>query len=376
MTIKYVGYYGLGDMLPKRLFPLSGANKMNYIIDCLNRVGCKVEVISPAYSSENGTGKYTQIKKKISENVEIVFTPTRNARNKIDRIIRVLQSKFWLFNYLCKNTKKNEKVIVYHQYDVAIPIVLAQKIKKFKIILEVEDYYSKVWKISRFKQWEERLLLKYAGENSIFVSEVLRDKFGFNNSMICYGSYKVFDTEKHDHDSVCNLLFSGSIDSDRGGAFIAIESMQYLPLNYHLNISGPIAEKDKDAFYKSIENMNNLLGYEACTYKGVLSQKDYEELLLSTDIALNPQKSGTFGEYIFPSKILTYFCWGLPVVSTKGESIVNSELSDLISFSDDYSPESVAKAILNSSRGDGNKCKERIKKLDKAFLSEIITLVI
>lgn len=45
--VVYLGYYNIKGEKPIRSTSLAGVNKMDYIIDCLERLNCNLEVLSP-----------------------------------------------------------------------------------------------------------------------------------------------------------------------------------------------------------------------------------------------------------------------------------------------------------------------------------------
>lgn len=347
--IKYVGFYDvLREGKQYRVYSLAAAKKMDYICHELSTLGYKVRIVSPSYVTAKGNKKIERKSHLISDACCLELPPSCEANNKISRVIRVLQSRVWLFTYLLKNTKRNEKVLVYHNYSLALPVILAQKIKGFDVVLEVEEIYSKVWKLSCIQRWKEKILLKYADENCLVVSEVLAEELKLKKPAVSYGSYMICDKPHRSvNDGTIKLILTGSVDKERGNGFLAVEAMKYLPSQYKLFISGSVVSKDREEFLELIKKTNADLGRDACVYLGLLDEEKYEQLLLSADIALNPQKEGEFGKYVFPSKILTYLGHGLPVVSTRGKSIEKSSLSDVIVFSDGYDGESIAKAVEN-----------------------------
>ena len=347
--IKYVGFYDvLREGKQYRVYSLAAAKKMDYICHELSTLGHKVRIVSPSYVTAKGNKKIKRESHLISDACCLELPPSCEANNKISRVIRVLQSRMWLFIYLLKNTKRNEKVLVYHNYNLALPVILAQKIKGFDVVLEVEEIYSKVWKLSCIQRWKEKILLKYADENCLVVSEVLAEELKLKKPAVSYGSYMICDKPHRSvNDGTIKLILTGSVDKERGNGFLAVEAMKYLPSQYKLFISGSVVSKDREEFLELIKKTNADLGRGACVYLGLLDEEKYEQLLLSADIALNPQKEGEFGKYVFPSKILTYLGHGLPVVSTRGKSIEKSSLSDVIVFSDGYDGESIAKAVEN-----------------------------
>ena len=372
--IKYIGAYDtLREGKQYRVYSLAAAKKMDFICTELNKIGYYVRIISPAHVTKMGCTRVPQVCEQIRDDVLLELPASFEARNKAERIIRVLEAKIWLFFYLIKHTHIGEPVIVYHNYNYALPVCLAQKIKKFRIILEVEEIYANVWKLSSGQKWKEKLLLKYADNKSLVVSDALARELMIQSPNISYGAYTPFPGEikrKCTGEKIC-LVLTGLVDRERGNGFLAVDTMRYLPEKYQLKISGPVAEKDRTDFLSLINQVNKSLGRKACEYLGVLDNREYEQLLLSADIALNPQKDGDFGTFLFPSKILTYFSYGLPVVSTRGDSIVQSKLADLITFADGFDGQSVAGAIERVEVREPSLYQHRLAELEREFSEKL-----
>lgn len=373
--VLYVGYYDiLRDGKQIRNYSLAAAKKMGFVFDSIAELGYHVDIISPSFIKTRDSIKTNQTREELKPNIDLVLTPSWGAKNKLSRITRVLCSEVWLFMYLLKNAGKKEPVLVYHNYALSLPVLAAQKIKKFHLILEIEEQYSMVWQLTPYQKWKEDLLLRRGKKDTLVVSELLADKLGIKNPIVSYGSYSAYKgtiPERSYANGKIVLIYTGSIDKVKGSAFTAIEAMKYLPENYELKISGSISEKDRKDFNDAVTKINSESNRKAVEYLGLLDEHEYEQLLLSANIALNPQKEGGFGQYLFPSKILTYMSYGLPVVSTKGESITRSEVADLITFADDYSGESVAKAIRNVEIKEPSDYIKKLDWLKKQFSEKI-----
>ena len=155
------------------------------------------------------------------------------------------------------------------------------------------------------------------------------------------------------------------------GGHLSVMAMRYLPGNYILNISGPVNVHDKEEFLRLIEDTNKELGRNAINYLGILNDTDYNNILLNSDIALNPQKEGEFGNFVFPSKLLSYLAYNLPVVTTKGKSIINSSLRELLYFCDGYNPEDIANAILMVDFEKKTDSREKLEELSLIFRNKL-----
>ncbi len=372
--ITYLGHYDLlRNGKQERVYSLAGARKIDFICDELVQLGFDVNLVSATYSNQKGHGKVSGAIENVRDGITLILAPSYKATNKIERIYRVLKARAWLFFYLLRNCSKNDCVIVYHNYVDALAIVIAQKITGFKLVLQIEEQYSMVWHLSRFQRWKEKILLEYGKDNALVVSELLAERLNIFNPIVSYGNYKVYEGRipPKRTDGKIVLVFTGMIETVRNGAFISIECMKYLPSNYTLYLSGPVSKDVEEQFYNSLSNVNRECMRKACVYLGMLDDAEYEKLLLSADIALNPQREGLFGDFVFPSKILTYMSYGLQVVSTKGKSILESKLAAYIEFADAFTAESVAKTVqrvVNIPFGDH---RDILKKLEIDFRKKL-----
>jgi len=348
--IKYIGYYDIfKEKALKRNYSMAATKKMDYITESLLLSGFKVEIISASEYVDPDAPFTSQQQVKLSDDVELILPPNFGAKRKWIRFVRHHITLLWLLVYLLKNCKKYETILVYHSCSYMAVINLAKCLKKLDVILEIEEQYGMVWKSFENQKEQEKKYLKKYRNGCIVVSEVLEEMLEAKNAIVSYGNYSVYQgtiAPKGIGDTI-NMIYTGSIDTVKGSAFMAIELMEFLPANYVLTITGYIARDDRELFYSSIESMNKKLKRNAVNYRGVLNDDEYSNLLKSADMALNPQKEGEFGQYLFPSKLLVYLSYNIPVVSTKGESIVKSKVAPLIKFAEEFSPMSMAKAILS-----------------------------
>lgn len=379
-TVKYIGFYDFPYSHSDRVCNLAAFNKMNYISSAINRAGFQVNIISPSWMGNNTKVKsekeYTQ---KINEKTSVTFCPSWATKNKLTRNIKILFTMLWLFQYLLIKVKKNEKVIAYHVQWISIPIRAAKFIKRFYLILEVEEIYGEVWAESKKLYRMEKKLLDSA-DSYIFVSDVLKKQFTSKgkSGLVLYGSYDAkgirkilrLNKKNRNNDNII-LVYAGSIDSTKGGATKAVETMRYLPCNYRLRIIGNGTEKEIISLKNQIDEINEEFNKEICKYEGTLYGEEYSKYLLQCDIALNSQNEGIYMNTAFPSKIISYLLHNLEVVSTRVNSILDSSISSLIFFSDDDKPESIANTILNIDLEKSNDNIDEISKLDFKFVESI-----
>ncbi|MCE5225895.1 MAG: hypothetical protein LLG05_08530 [Porphyromonadaceae bacterium] len=373
--IKYIGFYDLPEVYGQRLSSLAAINKMDYVAEAINVAGFNVHIISPSWSLDNVQKKDEFKGRTVQANPQkkITFCKTYATHNIITRSIKIVSSLIWLFIWLLRNAKRNEQIMVYHAPSLALPIVFAKQLVGFKLILEVEEIYGNVWKNSKLiNKWEKKII--ESADSYIAVSDVLAEILGTKVKAIVYGNYSLSQQSSsipnNENDKI-NIVYAGSIDDTKGGAFKAVECAALLPENYIVHILGSGTVRMKDDLLKYIDFVNKKLKRNACLYHGVKIGKDYDDFLFKCQIALNTQKEGDYMITAFPSKVISYLSHNLKVISTRIKSIEKSKLCELITFSEDDQPENIVKSILSIDFKKPYDSATKIQELNKEF---VITL--
>ena len=238
--IKYVGFYDIAKSPTDRVCNLAATNKMNYIADTLVEAGYEVQFISPSWMGNQTKVPFEMQKTlKIDNHKRVTYCPSWKTKSKIMRNLKILIALIWLFIYLLFTTKKNEKVIAYHVQWISLPIRMAKSIRKFELVLEVEEIYSDVMVFSnRFVRWENGLLNQ--ADAFLYSTDLLKDKLAFSKpNLIIYGEYKTYPKLSSPiNDGRIHLLYAGIIDEHKKGAFNALEASKYLSEKYVLHIIG------------------------------------------------------------------------------------------------------------------------------------------
>ncbi|WP_346934836.1 glycosyltransferase [Clostridium sp.] len=376
-TIKYVGFYDTKSYeYENRYSCLAATNKMDYIAKAIISSGRKVEIISPSWT-DNKQGYYPKRKVNLSNNISLTCSLTFGSRIKLLRGMRVLWSWIWLFWYLIQNTKKNESVIVYHSMIIMRPIMLAKKIKKFKLVLEVEEIYQDVIKFPERTKRDEYKFFKMA-DKYIFPTELLNKKLNIVNKpySIIYGTYQVEEEQKLKfEDNKIHVVYAGTFDPRKGGGIAAAAAAEYLPQNYHVHIIGFGSSKNTKLLLDKIEQVSKISD-ATLTYDGLLKGTEYIEFLQKCDIGLSTQiPDGTYNETSFPSKILSYMANGLRVVSVRIKAIEMSAIGNAVYYYEEQTPKATADSIMAIDINDPYDSIALIKKLDKEFIYNIKKLL-
>jgi hypothetical protein len=369
--IKYIGFYDVPKSNVKRVSALPATNKMDYICDSIIQAGFKVHLVSPAWIEDSLCNAKMEGESTIhlTKNKKLTLVASIGTSNKFTRNLKIIYSVIWLFFWLVLNVKKEEKILVYHSPWLALPILLAKKIKRFYLILEVEEIYSDVSSLHLYFNYLEKEIIKNS-DSFLFSTELLINKIGLTKSfIIIYGNYENVDIiATPANDGKIHLVYAGIIDSHKAGAFNAIESALFLPANYEMHIIG-FGEIEK--LNMRIDEINKISKCKVI-YDGLKSGLDFVKYCQSCHIGLSTQiMKGDYLNTSFPSKILTYLSLGLKVVSCKVKCVKLSKIGDYVSYYEVDSPESIAKAICEIDINNGSNSQKIIKELNDNFVIQL-----
>jgi hypothetical protein len=369
--VKYIGFYDVDNYVSEnRVKSIAAVNKMNYISSAIVKAGYKVEIISPSWSA-NSNGLFKPREIVLSKNILLKIGPTFGANNIFSRKLRVFLSWSWLFLYLIKNVKKDENILVYHSMMAIHPICLAKKIKKFKIILELNEIYQDVSVYSsRFKKMEMKII-NYS-QSYILSTELLESKINdAKNYLVNYGNYNVEETLYKPSKDKIHVIYAGIIDRYKAGAFNALECAQFLDGKYMIHIIGFGNKEDVIELENKILENNNKYPCQV-EFGGLKTGKEYIQAVSECHIGLSTQSpEGTYNNTSFPSKVLSYLSMGLRVVSVDVDSIKKSSIGSLLYFYKNNNGKSIAETILRIDMKQPYKSKKILRELDENFSKEL-----
>lgn len=251
-----------------------------------------------------------------------------------------------LLFYLLKNIEKSETVMVYHSLALVNTILLAKRIKKFKMILELNELYSDVSGSQAARRTELKMI--EAADAFIFSNEQLSDILNHNNRPYAV-EYGIYTPEKRMaerfDDGKIHVVYAGTFDPTKGGA-MAAAAAAYLPENYHVHILGFGTKEQIEQVERAVAAVRDL-GRCDISYDGQLDGEEFKAFIQKCHIGLSTQNpDAPYNATSFPSKILTYLSNGLQVVSIDIPAISDSKLSNVITFYKEQTPEAIANAFL------------------------------
>lgn len=373
--VYYIGYYDImADGKFRRAVSPAAVRKMDYVIDKITELDKDVTIVSTARPCSKTKG--LKHKLQLRDHIRVHYFPLGNFSSKLLRSAAGRLIPLWLFLYCLFHIGKQDKVIYYHSPSTDQAVRRSKKLKKFDLISEIEEIYSLVWSRNKRDVKSEQALLRECTSKAIVVSESLKDYLNLPDAVVSYGSYATCMKPKMKHnDGSVFLVYSGAFDKVKGGAFAALEIMPHLPSNYKLILSGKCPPALLPELKERIAELNAVRGEDNIRFAGLLPDEEFELLLRSADIALNLQNKGAFSGFLFPSKLLTYLCYNLPVVTTPGESITASSLSDILYITKDYDPDNIVQTILSVDIAHNDDYRLRLLQMDTQFVQELNKLL-
>ena len=373
-SIKYICFFDSQDVDNERYYVVSATNKMQYIINVLCDFGIRPNLISCSWSTRRKVG-YVNGFTDVRDNYDITFFPSFGGRGILVKTIQKFLFKYNLFWYLIKNAQRGEVIMAYHSMAYSRILNVAKRIKKFKLVLEVEEIYQDVVNSTILSKQGEYKIFKLA-DAYIFSTELLKEILNTKDKpdVTIYGTYRVEEklAEKID-DGKIHVVYAGTFDPRKGGGDAAAAAA-YLPNTYTVHICGFGNDKQIENLLKIIEQNNKNETVANISYEGLLKGESYLRFLQSCHIGLSTQNpNASFNGTSFPSKILSYMSNGLSVVSIKIESIKRSVVGKAIVYYDEQNPKVIAQAIMSASPTNHN--KEIIADLDKNFRGNLAILL-
>lgn len=376
INIYYLGYFDTElNKEENRHYFLSSANKMKYIADSINRNGIKVKFIS--FSQTLSKSKMKRKQYEINSLQEVVLFNSFGRKNKILSYLNRIFIRLQVYHYLLTILGKDDIIMVYHSLSYCSMYKwLSKKTKKF--IIEVEELYSDV-KSNPLRKRLEKKSLFYAN-SYLFSTEVLNEKVNMSHKpyVVVYGIYNCFDgfISNQFNDNKIHIVYSGTFDPRKAGAYIAVSICQFLPDNYRMHILGFGSDSDINNIKSEIMKMNERSKCKV-TYDGCLSGDEYIRFLRNCDIGLSTQKTNArFNDTSFPSKVLTYLSCGLIVVAGKIRVLTSSKINDIICLYDQDDACCIAKLIQEIKISNNESSRQMLVELDTQFVKDLRTLFI
>lgn len=362
--IYYIGFYGKEDDPSRRLASQAAVDKMDYIASKLS-VYDNVTIVSASQTTKCGRvfkGKHTRIDHRVSLQTFLSIGWGRAMLARFELTMKRIQ----IFLYLLIHCSKNSNVVIYHSLYTMKPVILAHRLRRFHMILEVEEIYQDVVDIPP-QQQELEFQTFACADAYIFSTEYLNQKLNTNNKPHCivYGNYNVSTQRAQSPDGLVHVVFGGNLERSKG-ALQAAKAAALLPEGFFVHIAGNGPQRDIEEIKQAVQSANQN-GAMKIHFDGELGAADYEKLLEKCAIGLCSQDpDAKYSETSFPSKVLNYLRHGLQVVSIRIPTIKNSAVAPAITFYNEDTPSALAKAIIEAAETD-RQGAQVLTGLDRSF---------
>lgn len=372
----YISYYTTPDDV--RASSPAAVAKTESIAKAFGANGIDVTILSTCTVAKSGSGFVKGRKFSVAENVSCKQIPFFITSFGPFRRLQYILANIYLFLTLVFCTRRGENVLFYHAVERASVVALAQKLRGFRLILEVEEIYANASKLSQREIEAEKKDIACA-EAFIFPTSMLNDAVnkGGKPYAIIHGTYETIQPLENNsfNDDKIHVVYAGTLSRIKGGAYAAAEAALHLDDKYHIHILGFGSDELVNDINKTV---SELASETKCglSYDGCLGGDDFNRFIQSCHIGLSTQNpQADFNDTSFPSKIFTYMANGIQVVSANIPVVRTSAVNEYMYYYSEQTPEQIAAAIKAVDLSGEFDPRDVINKLNLDFKEEIKEII-
>ena len=374
--IIYLAHYNAS--LQGREASPAGTTVMSYVIECLDSLGKKTVVVSPARSKN----ALPREEIEVSSNIKLVFMESfkkSNKNNYFKRYFRHKKLERALMKELLKQVEDGDTLLVYHSLSLMKFVKKIKKKRNITLVLQVCEIYADVLENKKIRKKEFSCFL--LADKYIFQTEVLNQIVNTKSLpyTVLHGTYRsvperVKENVKFDSSKI-QCVYAGTLDTRKGGALTAANIASFLPENFHVHILGFGSKSEVSQIKEAVKRIS-LTSKASISYDGCLQGEEYLDFIANCHVGLSTQSPvAAFNVTSFPSKILAYMASGLRVVTVRIPAVETSCVGKYLYYYDFNDPESIAKTIQQIDFSDDYNGKQKIDSLNKQFLQNLDILL-
>lgn len=368
--IHYICGYSEADTGVERQCSPAGVTKMRYIMQCLDELNAKYcvystcQVIQPWFHRKFKRGNIIYRGSIATDNKYLFY---------FDRLFAIFQLVIYLLRIPSKDT-----VLVYHECFYTRWVNLVYGIKKWNLIWEIEEIYTMVGDNAPRLVKKEIDGLGRIRPNcgGYILSTGMLKKYFHGESVVCSGTYFPLNMDKQRQKRhQIHVVYGGTLDKEKGGAYAAAMAARYLDEGYHVHILGFGTESQIAEIKKLVMDVQSE-SRARITYDGVLFGEEYQKFLKTCDIGLSTQNPhAAYNNTSFPSKVMEYLRCGVNVVSADIPVVRESVADSLVSYYKNQVPSEIADAILNAKLYSHEEIESVLTNAHAAFKMEVKRLL-
>ena len=359
-----------------RAYSPAGRAITEYVAKVISDAGIKLQIISPI-CTKNRKGVYYKKEYMTPEGFSVVLPFSFGANNVIKKILKRIWQILLMYIFIIPLVEKNTTVLVYHSVSLTRGLSVLKKIKKVKIILQVEEIYADVTNNKKYRIREDRAF--NIADGFIFPTKELERIVNKKEKpyVIVHGEYlekKIKEDNKNKSNSI-NCVYAGTFDENKGGVFRAIEAARYLDEKFILHILGFGSEEESQKVKNKIIEIQSLTKCHI-VYGGLKKGEEFDKYIQKCQIGLSTQNpEGNYNDTSFPSKVLMYMSNGLDVVSVDLPVLRESEVAEYIEYAYTADGIGIAKAIEHLVENGSKDCGKILNVLNKEFTQKLLEMI-
>lgn len=343
-TIHYIGWYIGEKEFGKYTGNIPGMLKMRYVAERILNSGVSLKVVSLATSKGLRFPKTTKQEQGYSVKYLLSLGTGRQYLKNLDFRLKKLQ----IILYILLHVRKDDTILLYHSVPFTKLLCRLRQYLKRRVIIEVEEVYG--YSAQKDFDWvDDEIRSIKSMDYFLFVNSGIPRYLGIDNDryVVSYGVGNIPKrTTERFNDGKIHIVYAGTIEKKKLGAFTAIDTAKYLSDKYVMHILGFGKEDSIAIMQVKIEENNKMEGKCHIYYEGYKTGKDLDDFLFKCHIGISTNvMRPNFANNSFPSKVITYMCHDLTVVLGYADAFKDAPFVKGWTFYYDYNPESIASAI-------------------------------
>lgn len=370
--IHYIGWYIGENEFGRYTGNIPGMLKMRYVANMIKEAGLDVDIVSLASSK---CFSFSHIIKQ-SHGYSVKYPMSFGQKGKLGKLIDSYLKQIQFIYYVVFHVKKTDTILLYHSVAYTNLLRKLRRYLKRRVALEVEEVYG--YSAQADRDWVNGELDGIKSmDYFLFVNSGIPRYLNIQKEdyVVSYGVGNMSSrTTERFNDGKIHIVYAGTIEQKKLGAFTAVDTARLLPDKYVMHILG-FGKDDSIAVMNDKISENNTAGKCKIIYEGYKTGKELDDFLFKCHIGISTNvMRPNFANNSFPSKVITYMCHDLTVVLGYADAFKDAPFVDGWTFYYDHTPESIAAAIENASLVNEGFYRPMIKQMNedlKQFLVKV-----